>query len=72
MFFSDDWLNDWYDSEVAPTGDDDYRFVYLGPKGGVCVRFLNIYPIVYSIVVINCYVNITLHETHTYQPNVCC
>ncbi|CAK4080965.1 unnamed protein product [Aphanomyces euteiches] len=28
-FFTDDWLNWWWDRK----GGDDYRFVYLGPKG---------------------------------------
>ncbi|CAM9862762.1 unnamed protein product, partial [Discosporangium mesarthrocarpum] len=29
FFFADDWLNWWWDRD----GRDDYRFVYMGPRG---------------------------------------
>ncbi|XP_065051481.1 2-oxoglutarate and iron-dependent oxygenase JMJD4-like isoform X2 [Rhopilema esculentum] len=30
-YFQADWLNEWYDQNTSTT--DDYRFVYMGPKG---------------------------------------
>ncbi|NXR53979.1 JMJD4 protein, partial [Hippolais icterina] len=29
VFFSSDWLNEYWDA----VGEDDFRFVYMGPKG---------------------------------------
>ncbi|XP_069107689.1 2-oxoglutarate and iron-dependent oxygenase JMJD4-like isoform X2 [Argopecten irradians] len=31
VFFSSDWMNEFWDSRAD--SDDDYRFVYMGPKG---------------------------------------
>ena len=30
VYFQSDWLNEFWDTEA---GGDDYRFVYMGPKG---------------------------------------
>lgn len=31
VYFQSDWLNQYWDSHEKQ--DDDYRFVYMGPKG---------------------------------------
>ena len=31
VYFKSDWLNEFWDQRVDVT--DDYRFVYMGPKG---------------------------------------
>lgn len=35
VFFSSDWLNEYWDTLEV----DDYRFVYMGPKGSWCETF---------------------------------
>ena len=32
VYFQSDWLNEYWDSQENQD-DDDYRFVYMGPKG---------------------------------------
>lgn len=32
VFFTSDWLNEYWDTLEV----DDYRFVYMGPKGSWC------------------------------------
>lgn len=35
VFFTSDWLNEYWDTLEV----DDYRFVYMGPKGSWCETF---------------------------------
>lgn len=37
VFFSSDWLNEYWDTLEV----DDYRFVYMGPKGSWCEKIQN-------------------------------
>ncbi len=33
IYCSSDWMNEYWDVKPASSGADDYRFVYMGPKG---------------------------------------
>lgn len=35
VFFTSDWLNEYWDTLEV----DDYRFVYMGPKGSWCEKY---------------------------------
>lgn len=34
VYFSSDWLNEWWDNRTDEDEQSDYKFVYIGPKGG--------------------------------------